>query len=113
MDQVWQQSLVGTGQTIGVIGDTALALGDIKSFRDQFGTTNLGPHGSVVVDHPPASVCNAPDPNNPDLEGYTDVEWTGATAPDATIDFVTCADSSVTAGTDLAATYIVEDATHA
>ncbi|MGC2403727.1 MAG: protease pro-enzyme activation domain-containing protein, partial [Acidobacteriaceae bacterium] len=120
--QVWQQSLdtpsgaqklIGTGQTIGVIGDTELAAGDIKNFRDQFGITALGPNGSVVVDHPPASVCAAPDPNVPDLEGYIDAEWAGATAPDATIDFVTCADSGMTSGTDLAATYIVQDATHA
>jgi subtilase family serine protease len=113
INQVWQQKIVGTGQTIGVIGDTELASGDIQNFRDQFGISALGPNGSVVVDHPPATVCAAPDPSSPDLEGYIDAEWTGATAPDATIDFVTCADSGVTSGTDLAATYIVQDAAHA
>ncbi len=122
INQVWQQSLnspsgaqklVGTGQTIGVIGDTDLAAGDITNFRDQFGITALGPNGSVVVDHPPTTVCAAPDPTVPDLEGYIDSEWAGATAPDATVDFVTCANSGVTSGTDLAASYIVQDATHA
>ncbi len=122
INQVWQQSLnspsgaqklVGTGQTIGVIGDTDLAAGDIQNFRNQFGLTALGPNGSVVVDHPPTTVCAAPDPAVPDLEGYIDAEWAGATAPDATIDFVTCANSGVTSGTDLAASYIVQDATHA
>ncbi len=118
VNQVWQQNLstpagieklVGTGQTIAVVGDTDLAGGDIESFRDQFGITALGPNGSVVVEHPPASVCAAPDAalNNP--EGYIDAEWAGATAPDATIDFVTCGDVGVTSGTDLAATYIVQD----
>lgn len=120
VNQVWQQSapsgpqkLVGTGQTIGVIGDTDLAAGDLQNFRDQFGLTALGPNGSVVVDHPPTSVCAAPDPASPDLEGYIDSEWAGATAPDATIDFVTCANSGMTSGTDLAATYIVQDPMHA
>ena len=113
INQVWQQKIIGTGQTIGVIGDTDLAAGDIQNFRDQFGISALGPNGSVVVDHPPTTVCAAPNPSSPDLEGYIDAEWAGATAPDATIDFVTCADSGVTSGTDLAAGYIVQDAAHA
>jgi subtilase family serine protease len=113
INQVWQQKILGTGQTIGVIGDTDLAAGDIQNFRDQFGISALGPNGSVVVDHPPTTVCAAPNPSSPDLEGYIDAEWAGATAPDATIDFVTCADSGVTSGTDLAAGYIVQDAAHA
>src|ERR1700722_6341681 len=113
INQVWQQKIIGTGQTIGVIGDTDLDAGDIQNFRDQFGISALGPNGSVVVDHPPTTVCAAPNSSSPDLEGYIDAEWAGATAPDATIDFVTCADSGVTSGTDLAAGYIVQDATHA
>jgi Pro-kumamolisin, activation domain/Bacterial Ig-like domain (group 3)/Putative Ig domain len=113
INQVWQQKIVGTGQTIGVIGDTELEAGDITNFRDQFGISTLGPNGSVVVDHPPTTVCAAPNPASPDLEGYIDAEWAGATAPDATIDFVTCANSGVTSGTDLAAAYIVQDAAHA
>lgn len=112
VNRVWKQKLLGTGQTIAVIGDGIPAAGDIQNFRDQFGISALGPNGSVVIDHPPASVCAAPDPTINDEEGYIDAEWVGATAPDATIDFVTCADSGVTSGTDLAASYIVQDATH-
>ena len=117
--QLWRQNiqtpngiekLVGTGQTIAIVGDTDLASGDIQSFRDQFGITALGPNGSVVVDHPPASVCAPPDPAYNSPEGYVDAEWAGAAAPDATIDFVTCGDAGVTSGTDLAATYIVQNA---
>lgn len=107
------QNLVGTGQTIGIVGDTDLLNSDIQSFRDQFGLSARGPNGSVVVDHPPADVCPAPDPQFNDLEGYLDSEWAGVAAPDATIDFVACGDTGVTAGTDLAATYIVQDAAHA
>src|SRR6202012_6111354 len=62
---------------------------------------------------PPTWVGASPNPSYPDREGYIDAEWAGATAPDATIDFVTCADSGVTSGTDLAAAYIVQDAAHA
>jgi subtilase family serine protease len=121
VNQVWQQTvntpsgpqkLVGTGQTIGVIGDVDIDLADIQSFRDQLGITALGPNGSVVVDHPPAAVCAAA-PSADSIEPYIDTEWAGAAAPDATIDFVTCADTNVTAGTDLAASYIVQDPAHA
>ncbi|HEV2273857.1 MAG TPA: protease pro-enzyme activation domain-containing protein [Acidobacteriaceae bacterium] len=121
LKQVWQQEvaapggrqkLVGTGQTIGIVGDSDLNSQDIQSFRDQFGITALGPNGSVVVNHPPTPVCTAPPVSGPgsnDPEGYLDVEWSGATAPDATIDFVVCGNEGVTSGADLAAAYIIQD----
>ncbi len=121
VNQVWQQSLstpsgpeklVGTGQTIGVAGDTDLASADITTFRDEFGITAAGPNGSVVVDNPPASVCAAPAGAS-DPEGYLDAEWSGAMAPDATIDFVACGDEGVTSGADLASAYMVQDPAHA
>ena len=121
LNQVWSQSvtvdgtqekLVGTGETIGVVGDTVLNTTDLTTFRNEFGLNNVGPGGSVVIDNPPSSVCAAPNSNSNNAEGYIDVEWAGATAPGATIDFVACANSN-TDGADLAATYIVEDATHA
>lgn len=120
VNQVWAQSIstpngpqqiVGTGETIGVAGDTDLTAADIESFRDQFGITALGPDGSVVVDHPPTSVCSAP--TQPDPEGYIDAEWAGAMAPNATIDFVTCGDQGATSGADLAAAYMIQDPAHA
>lgn len=122
INQVWSQSiktangaepLVGTGQTIGIAGDTDLASSDITSFRDQFGINVLGPHGGVMVDHPPVSICPAPDPARNDGEGYIDAEWAGAMAPDATIDFVACGDEAVTSGADLAAAWMINDPAHA
>jgi subtilase family serine protease len=121
VDQVWQERvdarswaplIVGTGQTIGVVGDTNLESADIQSFRDQFGITALGPNGSVEMENPPASVCTAPDPSGNDPEGYLDAEWSGAMAPDATIDFVACGQQGVTSGADLAAAYIIGDPAH-
>jgi subtilase family serine protease len=121
VDQVWQERvdarswaplIVGTGQTIGVVGDTNLESADIQSFRDQFGITALGPNGSVDMENPPASVCAAPDPSDNDPEGYLDAEWSGAMAPDATIDFVACGQQGVTSGADLAAAYIIGDPAH-
>ncbi len=121
VDQVWKErvdarswspTVVGTGQTIGVVGETNLESADIQSFRDQFGITALGPNGSVQMENPPSSVCAAPDPSDNEPEGYLDAEWSGAMAPDATVDFVACGRQAVTSGADLAAAYIINDPGH-
>jgi subtilase family serine protease len=121
VDQVWKERvdarswappIVGTGQTIGVVGETNLESADIQSFRDSFGITALGPDGSVQMENPPASVCAAPDPTDNEPEGYLDAEWSGAMAPDATVDYVACGRQDVTSGADLAAAYIIDDPAH-
>ncbi len=71
-----------------------------------------GPNGSVQMENPPSTVCAAPDPSTNYPEGYLDAEWAGAMAPDATIDYVACADQGVTLGADLAAAYIIGDPAH-
>ena len=105
--------LLGQGQTIGIAGETNLDSADIQKFRDEFGITALGPDGSVQVENPPSSVCAAPDPSHNDPEGYLDAEWSGAMAPEATVDFVACGGQGVTSGADLAAAYMIQDAAHA
>ena len=122
IDQVWKEHatadassplLIGTGQTIGVVGETNPESADIQTFRDQFGITALGSHGSVETENPPANVCAAPDPAANEPESYLDAEWSGATAPDATIDFVACGRQGTTSGADLAAAYMIADPAHA
>jgi len=121
INQVWKQHagaasstplLIGTGQTIGVVGESNPQSADIQSFRDQFGITALGRNGSVQLENPPSSVCTAPDPADNEPESYVDAEWAGATAPDATVDFVACGRQGVTSGADLAAAYIIADPAH-
>ncbi len=121
IDNVWQEKvnggstaplLVGTGQTIGIVGEADIENADVQNFRDAFGITALGPNGSVQMENPPSSVCAAPNPTDNEPESYLDVEWSGAMAPDATIDYVACGGQSLTAGSDLAAAYIISDAAH-
>jgi subtilase family serine protease len=112
VDQVWGQHVVGTGQTIAVVGEVNPASADIQTFRDQFGITALGPNGSVQMENPPTSVCAAPDPSANEPEGYLDAEWAGAMAPDATVDYVSCGRDGLTSGADLAAAYVIGDAAH-
>ena len=112
VNQVWKAGVVGTGQTIAVVGSTNLESADIQEFRDEFGITALGPNGSVQTENPPSTVCAAPAPSTNDPEGYLDAEWAGAMAPDATVDFVACGDQGVTLGADLAAAYVIGDPAH-
>lgn len=121
VDQVWKERVDarlssppvrGKGQTIGVVGESNLDSADIQKFRDEFGITALGPDGSVQMENPPASVCAAPDPVDNEPESYLDAEWSGAMAPEATVDFVACGRQGVTSGADLAAAYLVADAAH-
>jgi subtilase family serine protease len=113
VNQVWKEGIVGTGQTIGVVGATNLESADIQNFRDAFGITAVGPNGSVQTENPPSTVCAAPDPSSNYPEGYLDAEWAGAMAPDATVDYVACGDQGVTLGADLAAAYMIGDPAHA
>jgi subtilase family serine protease len=110
--QVWNEGVVGTGETIAVVGTTNIESADIQTFRDEFGITPLGPHGSVQMENPPSTVCAAPDPSDNSAESYLDAEWAGATAPDATVDYVACGQQGVTFGADLAAAYIIGDPAH-
>jgi subtilase family serine protease len=112
INQVWKEGMVGTGETIAIVGTTNIASADIQTFRDEFGITPLGPNGSVQMENPPSTVCPAPDPSDSSPESYIDVEWAGAIAPDAAVDYVECGQQGVTSGADLAAAYIIGDPAH-
>ena len=104
----------GTGQTIAIVGDSeictasspdfsaACTVDDVASFRQIFGlsTANL-----------PTVILDGPDPgfNSDEIEGNLDVQWSGAIAKNATIDFVIAEGTEASAGTDLAAEYIVDN----
>ncbi len=111
------QAIDGTGQTIAIVGDSEICtasspdfsdptmcngMDDVKQFRTLFGlpTTNL-----------PNVILDGPDPylNSDETEGDLDVEWSGAVAKNATIDFVIAESTEASAGTDLAAEYIVDN----
>ncbi len=109
----------GTGQTIAIVGDSEICtasmpaadftdpnmcngMDDVLQFRTLFGlpTTNL-----------PNVILDGPDPflTSDETEGDLDVEWSGAVAKGATIDFVIAEDTEASFGTDLAAEYVVDN----
>jgi len=98
---LYAQGIDGTGQSIAVVGRTDLDLNDLRTFR-----TNAG----LPAKDPQKIFVNGVNPGWPDCqdeaETALDVEWAGALAKNATINFVS-AQSGATDGVILAAQYAV------
>ncbi|MGA3213837.1 MAG: protease pro-enzyme activation domain-containing protein, partial [Terriglobales bacterium] len=112
----------GSGETIAVIEETDVCMGqtgtspnncngadDITAFRTQFGLPTPSPVNYMFGI---SGYCSDPGvlgPSGTGEEGEADldVEWAGAVAPAATVDFIACATTKTTAGVDLAAMYAI------
>src|SRR5258706_2011199 len=97
----------GAGQSIAIVGQSNINLQDVTDFRSIFGLPAYAP-GQLNV------ILNGPDPglvSGDEGESDLDVEWAGAVAPAATIDFVVTqsTDTDATAGIDGSALYIVDN----
>ena len=103
---LWNAGTSGQGQTIAIVGESNIKLQDVTDFRSMFGLAAKGfPANNVTT------ILNGPDPGlQPDeSEADIDTQWSGAVAPNATIDFVVSESTESTAGIDLSAVYIVEN----
>ena len=71
----------GTGMSIAVVGQSAVSLSDIRAFRTRY---------NLPVNDPKMGLYSGVDPgfNSAQLEGTLDIEWAGAIAPKATINYV-------------------------
>jgi Pro-kumamolisin, activation domain/Bacterial Ig-like domain (group 3) len=100
---LWTAGINGTGQTIAIVGRTNINPNDAPTFWQLFGLTV--PANKLQV------TLNGPDPgiNGDEAEADIDIQWSGAVAPQATINFVTSASTETTDGVDLSAVYIVEN----
>jgi Pro-kumamolisin, activation domain/Bacterial Ig-like domain (group 3) len=92
----------GTGQGIAIVGESNIKVQDVVDFRTMFGLAQNFSSSNVIV--------NGEDPGITDSEDESDldVQWSGAVAPGARIDFVTSAPTETTAGINLSALYIVD-----
>jgi subtilase family serine protease len=104
----------GAGQTLAVIEPTDINKTDVATFRSQFGlpaypSAPNSTRGGVDWMFGISGYCSDPGVVSGDAQGEAslDVEWIGATAPAAIIDFAACANTSTTSGVDLAGTYVV------
>jgi len=100
---LWNTGIDGTGETIAIVGRTNINQADATTFWSLFGLT--------VPDNKLTVTVNGPDPgiNGDEGEADIDVQWSGAVAPQALINFVTSASTNTTDGVDLSAIYIVEN----
>lgn len=100
---LWTAGINGTGQTIAIVGRTNINTNDATTFWQLFGLTV--PANKLQV------TLNGPDPGitGDEAEADIDIQWSGAVAPQATINFVTSASTETTDGVDLSAVYIVEN----
>jgi len=106
----------GTGQTVAVVGDSEICtanspvfvslckgVDDVATFRNLFGLVAKPPN--VILDGPDPGL----DPGGSETEGDLDVEWSGAIARNATIDFVIAENTEASYGFDLASEYVVDN----
>ena len=116
-------AITGAGQTIAIVGDSEIC----TAMSPDFGNLFVGPLGNTVICNSddvanfrslfglpanlPLITVDGPDPgfNMDETEGDLDVEWAGAIAPNATINFVIAEDTETSAGVDLAAAYAVDN----
>ena len=94
----------GTGQTIAIVGETNINVADVQSFRQMFGLPANFDATNVILNGEDPGITSLGEEGEADL----DVEWSGATAPGATVKFVVSASTPASAGIDLSALYIIE-----
>jgi subtilase family serine protease len=111
---LYAKGLSGQGQTVVLLERTNLyANGDWNTFRKVFGLTKLFPHGRMITVHPqpsgntvdgvPSETCSDPGVVvGDDGEAAVDVEWASASAPSATIELASCADTDLNFGAFIA-----------
>jgi hypothetical protein len=100
---LWNAGINGAGQTIAIVGRTNINPADATTFWSLFGLSV--PQNKLTI------TLNGPDPgiNQDEGEADIDVQWSGAVAPQALINFVTSQSTNTTDGVDLSAVYIVEN----
>ncbi len=93
----------GTGQTVAIVGESDINVQDVVDFRNLFGLPQNFSSKNIIL--------NGTDPgfNGSETESDLDVQWAGAVAPGATIDFVTSSPTETTSGVHLSAVYIVDN----
>lgn len=99
---LWDAGIDGTGQTIAIIGRSDVAQKDIDAFRSYFGL----PATKLNVIHAGDDPGLVPGDEG---ESDIDIEWSGAVAKNATIDFVVAANTNTSDGLRLAAQYAVDN----
>jgi len=81
---LYNASVTGSGQSITLVGQSAILNSDIEAFQSASGLSIKDPVPYLV----PNTGNSTPQPDGDEAESDLDVEWAGAIAPGATINFV-------------------------
>ena len=100
---LYSLSINGTGQKVAIAGRSNLNLSDVQTFRSLFGLPVNNP--TVVLNGSNPGVIAGGEQG----EATLDVEWSGATAPQASVQFVVSASTNVSDGIALSSQYIVSN----
>ena len=104
VNPLYAAGIRGAGVKIAIAGRSDLVLADVQAFRSYFGL----PANDPVIVH------NGPPPGDlggsEEVEADLDVQWSGAVAPQATVEFVVSATTFPSDGFALSAAYIVDNA---
>jgi hypothetical protein len=94
-------SLNGTGTKIAIVGTSDIHVQDVSDFRTLFG----------LPTNAPSVVYNGPNPgvNGAEGEADLDVEWSGAVAPGAHIDYVVSEGTLTADPVVLSALYVIDN----
>lgn len=93
--------ITGAGQSIAIVARCNIPMSDVQTFRQQFGLPPNNP--TIVLNGPDPGITSGDELSEADL----DVQWSGAVAPQAGINFVVSASTQSSDGVDLSAQYIV------
>ena len=105
VNALYNVGITGSGVTIEIVARTHPSglLNAVSTFQSDMG----------LPVHAPNVILNGTDPGDlgggEDEEAELDVEWSGAVARDATVDFVVSKSTGSTDGVDLSAQYIVDN----
>jgi hypothetical protein len=108
---LWNAGTDGTGQTIAIVGQTNINCQDVADFRTMFGLPYTATSSTNPCPTTLNVILNGPDPGltSDEPEGDLDVQWSGAVAKGATIDFVVSESTESSAGIDLSALYVIDN----
>jgi subtilase family serine protease len=82
---LYNAGYTGSGKTIVIVGQTAIVSTDVMNFQSASGLTQKAPTMTLV---PSSGTSTVDDSNGDEDESDLDVEWSGAVAKGATINFV-------------------------
>ena len=98
---LYQASINGTGQSVAIVARSNINIADVRQFRTSFDLPANDPQ--IIVNGTDPGIWSTGEETEADL----DVEWSGAVAKNAAIQFVVSKSTNSSDGTYLSAQYIV------